>query len=75
MGKEIGRFLKYNSSKISTPTLKKPILSYSDAHISPASNSTRTSISSQLDNKVITTNQNKNNTSNIDDIQSCVTTT
>ena len=34
---------------------------------------THTSISSQLDNKDSTKNQNKNNTSNIDDIHSCVT--
>ena len=38
-----------------------------------ASNSTRTSISFRLDNKDIITNQNKNNTSNTDDILSCVT--
>ena len=34
---------------------------------------TQTSISSQLDNKDISTNKNKNNTSNINDIHSCVT--
>ena len=73
MGKEIGRYFKYNRSKVSTPTLKKTVLSSSDAHTSPASNSTRTSILSQLDNKYITTNQNNNNTSNTDDIHSCVT--
>ena len=73
MGKEIGRSFKYNRSKISTPTLKKPVLSSSAAHTSSASNFTGTSISSQLDNKYIFTNQNKNNTSNIDDIHSCVT--
>ena len=72
MGKEIGNFFKYNQSKISTPTFKKLVLSSSAAHISSASNSTRTSISYQLDNKDITTNQNKNNTSNTDDIHSCV---
>ena len=73
MGKKIGRSLKYNRSETSTPTLKKPVLSSSDAHTSSASNSTRTSISFQLDNKYITTNQNNNNTSNIDEIHSCVT--
>ena len=73
MGKEIGRLYKNNQSKLSTPTLTKPGLSSSAAHISSASNLTRTSISSQLDNKDITTNQNKNNTSNTDDIHSCVT--
>ena len=73
MGKEICRFNKNSLSKISTPTLKKPVLSPSDSHTSSASNSTQTYISSQLDNKYITTNQNNNNTSNIDDIHSCVT--
>ena len=74
MGKEIGRSFKYNRSKISTPTLKKPVLSSSAAHTSSASNLTRTFISSHLDNKNSTTIQNKKNTSNIDDIHSCVTT-
>ena len=73
MGKEIGRSFKYNRSKISTPTLKKPVLSSSASHKSSASNSTGTSISSQLDNKNSTTNHNKNNTSNIYYIHSCVT--
>ena len=58
---------------MSTRTLKKPVLSSSASHKLSESNLTRTSISSQLDNKNITINQNKNNTSNTDDIQSCVT--
>ena len=73
MGKEIGHSYKYYRSKLSTPTLKKPVLSSSAAHTSSASNSTPTSISYQLDNKDIATNQNNNNTSNTYDIQSCVT--
>ena len=73
MGKEIGCSFKYNRLKISTPTLKKTILSSSAAHTLYASNSTGTSISSQLDNKDITTNQDKDNTSNTYDIHSCVT--
>ena len=73
MGKEIGRYFKYNRSKISTPTLKKPVLSSSDAHTSSASNLTQTLISSHLDTKDSTANQNKINTSNTDDIHSCVT--
>ena len=73
MGKEIGRFSKIFYSKLSTSTLKKPVISYSAAHTSSASKLTGTFISSQLDNKDITTNQNKNNTSNTDDIHSCVT--
>ena len=52
---------------------KKPVLSSSAAHKSSAIKLTQTSISSQLDNKYITTNQNKNNTSNTYDIHSCVT--
>ena len=32
MGKEIGRFYKNNRSKLSTPTLKKPVLSSSAHH-------------------------------------------
>ena len=55
------------------PTFKKPVLSSSAANYSSASNWTGTSISSQLDNKEITTNQNNNNTSNTDDIHSCLT--
>ena len=72
MGKEIGRYYKYNRLKISTPTLKKTVLSYSASHKSSASNLTQTSISSQLDNKESTTNKNNNNTSNTDDIHSFI---
>ena len=73
MGKEIGRSYKYNQSKISTPKLKKPVLSSSAAHTSFASNLTGTSISSKLYNKEDFTNQNKNNTSDTYEIHSCVT--
>ena len=73
MGNGIGRIYKYNRLKQSTPTFKKPVLSFSAAHASSVSDSTGTTISSQLHNKVITTNQNNNNTSNTDDIHSCVT--
>ena len=73
MGKEICRSWKYNRSKISTPTLNKPVLSSSADHTSSASNLTRTLISSHLDTKDSTANKKKNNTSNTDDIQSCVT--
>ena len=66
-------FFKNNWSKLSTPTLKKPVLSSSASHTSYASNSTGTTISSQLDNDNIIKNQNKNNTSNTDDIHSGVT--
>ena len=67
------QFFKYNRSKISTPTLNKTVLSSSAAHTPYTSNLTQTSISSQIDNGDITTNKNKNNTSNTDDIHSCVT--
>ena len=73
MGKESGIFYKNNWSKLSTPTLKKPILSSSASHTSSASNSKRTYISSQHDNKDITTNKNKDNTSSTDENHSCVT--
>ena len=73
MVKDIGRLYQFNQPKQSTPTFKKLLLSSLDAHASSGSNSTGTSISSQINNKEITTNQNKNNTSNIDDVHSCVT--
>ena len=73
MGTEIGHSFKYNQSKIYTPTLKKPVLSSSNAHTSSASNFTQTFISSHLDNEDITAIQNKKDTSNTDDIRSCVT--
>ena len=73
MGKEIGRSFKYNRSKISTPTLKKPVLSSSANHTSYTTNLTRTIISYQLENKYSTSNKNTVNISNTDDIHSCVT--
>ena len=51
MGKDVGCSYKYNQSKLSTPTLKKPVLSYPAAHTSSASNLTQTIISSQLENE------------------------
>ena len=63
MGKDIGRLYKNNQSKVSTTTFKKPVLSYSSAHASSASNLTGPSISSQNDNRDITIDQNRNNTS------------
>ena len=73
MGKEIGRSFKYNQSKISNPKLKKPVLSYSDAHTSYTSNLTRTIISSKLEDEDSNEIQNKTDTSNTDDIHSCIT--
>ena len=71
--KDIGCIYKYNRPKKSTPKFKKPVFSPSAAHVSYTSNLTGTPISSQLDNKDITANKNKNNTSNTDAIHSCVT--
>ena len=73
MGKDIDRYYKYNRSKISTPTLKKPVLSSSANHKSYTTNSTRPIMSYQLQNKDSTSIQNKVNISNTDDIHSCVT--
>ena len=56
MFKDSGRLYKYNRPKQSTPTFNKPILSSSADHAPSASNSTGTSILSQLDNKYITIN-------------------
>ena len=66
-------FTKIIDSELCTLTLNKPVLSYSAAHASSASNSTGTSILSQLYNKDITKNHNRNSISNTDDIHSCVT--
>ena len=73
MGKEIGRYFKYNRSKISTPTLKKPVLSSLAHHTSYTTTSTRTIISSQLEHKDSTEIKNTLDISNTDDIHSWVT--
>ena len=73
MGKVIGRSYKYNRSKISTPTLKKPVLSSSAHHTSYTTTSKRTIISYQIEHKDSTAIQNTLDISNTDDIHSCVT--
>ena len=73
MGKDIGCSYKYNRSKIPTPTLKKPVLSYSANNTSYTTNATRTIISSKHKNENINTIQNTTDISNKDDIHSCVT--
>ena len=73
MGKDVGRSYKYNQSKISTPTLKKPILSSSANHTSYTTNLSQTIISSQLENEDSNTTQNTSEILNKDDIHSCVT--
>ena len=59
--------------EISTPTLKKPVLSSSAAHTSYTNNLTQTIISSQLENGHSNAIQNTIDTSNTDGIHSCVT--
>ena len=73
MGKDIGSSYKYNRSKISSPTLKKPVLSSSENYTSYTTNLTPTVMSHQHQHKGSTAIQNTVNTSNIDDIHSCVT--
>ena len=58
MGKEIGRSYKYYRSKISTPTLKKPVLLSSENHTSYTTNSTQTIMSYQIQHKDSTSIQN-----------------
>ena len=73
MGKDIGRSYKYNRSKISTPTLKKPVLSSSANYTSYTTSLSQTIISYQLQHNYSTAIQNTSDISNIDDIHSCVT--
>ena len=73
MGKEIIRSFKYNRSKISTPTIKKPVLSSLANNTSYTTNLTRTIISFQLENKDSTAIQNTSEISNTDDIHPCIT--
>ena len=71
MDKEIGRSFKHNRSKISTPTLKKPVLLSSANRTSYTNNLKRTIISSQLEIEDSTAIQNMLEISNTDDIHSC----
>ena len=73
MRKDIGRSYKYNRSKISSPTPKKPVLSSSANHTSYTTNSTRTIMSYQIQHKDSTSIQNTVDISNTDDIHSHVT--
>ena len=70
MGKKIGHSFKYNRSKISSPTLKKPVLSSSANHTSYTTNLTQAIISSQPEHRDSTAIQNTLEISNADDIQS-----
>ena len=69
MGKEIGRTFKYNRSKISTPTLKKPVLSSSANHTSYTTNSHERLYHINLKIKTVF----QFNISTTDYIHSCVT--
>ena len=73
MGKNIGCYYKYNRSQISSPTLKKPVLSSSAAHTSYTTNLTPTIMSHQLQHKDRSSIQNLVNISNTYDTHSCVT--
>ena len=73
MVKEIGCSYKYYRSKISTPTLKKPVLSSSANYASYTTNLTPTIMSHQLQHEDSTSIQNTLEISNTDDIHSCVT--
>ena len=59
--------------KISTPTLKKPVLSSSANHTPYTTSLSQTIISSKLENKDSTAIKNTSDISNTDDIHSCVT--
>ena len=71
---DIGCSFKYNRSKISSPTLKKPVLSSSANHTSYTTYSTPTVMCHQLHHKDSISIQNTVKFSNTDDIHSCVTT-
>ena len=73
MGKEIGRYYKYNRPKSSSLTLKKPVLSSSANHTSCITISNPPITSHPRQHKCSASNQDKVNISNIDDIHSCVT--
>ena len=73
MGKDIGRFFKYNQPKSSSPTLKKPVLSSTANHTSCITISKPSIMSHQRQHKHISSIQNSVNISEIDDIHSCVT--
>ena len=73
MGKEIGCSYKYNRSKISSPTLKKPVLSSTANHTSCITISNQPVTLHPCQHKGSASNQDKVNISNTYDIQSCVT--
>ena len=73
MGKDIGISYKYNRPKSSSPTLKKPVLSYSENHTSCITIPNQPITSHPRQHKGSASNQDKVNISYTDDIHSCVT--
>ena len=73
MDKEIGRSYKYKRTKTSSQTLKKPVLSSTANHTSCITVSNQPVTSQPCQHKDSTSIQNTMNTSNTDDIHSCVT--
>ena len=73
MGKEIGRYFKYNRPKSSSPTLKKPVLSSSAHHTSCITIPKQPVRSHPRQHKGSASNQDKVNISNTDDIHSYIT--
>ena len=74
LGKDIGSSYKYNRSKISTPTLKKLVLSSSANYTSYTTSLQQTIISYQHENKDITAIKNTSDILNTYDIHPCLTT-
>ena len=73
MGKDIGRFYKHNRPKLSSMTLKKPVLLSLSNHTSCITISNPTITSNSRQHKDSTSIQDKVNISNTDDIHSYVT--
>ena len=73
MVKDIGRSFTYNRSKISSTTLKKPVLSSSENYTLYTTNLARTIIASQLENEESTEIKNTSDILNTDGIHSYAT--
>ena len=73
MGKDIGRSFKYDRSKISSSTLKKPVLSSLAYHTSCITISNQPVTSHPCQYKGSALNQEKVKISITDNIHSCVT--
>ena len=73
MGKDIGCSFKYNQPKLSSPTLKKYVLSSSENHTSCITSSKPPLTSHTPQHKGSASNEDMVNISNKDDIHYCVT--